>query len=171
MSDSEGVGTGALERALRADHPNVSWVDVSTVRETVERIASRVLQVLAALTAFVVAGGVLVLLAALLSGRYYRRREAALLRTLGARGRRVRAVFMVEYAALGALAGLAGLLLGAGGGILLLHFGFDLAGTVPWLRLAAVWAGTVVLVVAAGWLTAGPVLRAPPVVVLREAEG
>ena len=159
---------GRLQDTLRVQVPNVSVLDVSAVRETVERVSGQVLRVLRALAGFATAGGFLVLFAALLTGRFRRRRESALLKTLGARAPTVRGVLLVEYAVLGGVGAAAGLLLGAGGGIVLLARLFESTGLVPWGTLAATWMGLVVLTVAAGWSVSGPVLREPPLVVLRD---
>jgi putative ABC transport system permease protein len=157
-----------LQGRLMDEAPNVSLLDVSAVRETVERVSRRAVQVLAALAAFATAGGFLVLFAALLTGRFRRRRESALLKTLGARGGTVRAVLLVEYATLGGVGVAAGLLLGAGGGLLLLAQVFQVPAGVPWGTLIGLWGGLVLLTVLAGWSVSGPVLREPPLVVLRD---
>ncbi len=160
-----------LRERIARDAPNVSFLDVSALRDTLERVARRVVLLFRSLAGFVLAGGFLVLLASLLTTRYLRRREGAILRTLGARGATVRGASLAEYDLLGVEAGGAGLLIGAGGGTLLLWWRFDGAGAVPWGVLGAVWAGVVLLTVAAGWLVTGPVLRSAPVLVLREGEG
>ncbi len=157
-----------LQGKLLDEAPNVSLLDVSAVRETVERVSRRAVQVLGALAAFATVGGFLVLFAALLTGRFRRRRESALLKTLGARGGTVRSVLLVEYATLGGVGVAAGLLLGAGGGMLLLSRVFQVEAGVPWDTLAGLWGGLVLLTVLAGWSVSGPVLREPPLVVLRD---
>jgi putative ABC transport system permease protein len=164
----DGDGAARIQDMLRAEVPNVSVLDVSAVRETVERVSGQVLRVLRALAGFATAGGFLVLFAALLTGRFRRRRESALLKTLGARTFTVRGVLLVEYAVLGAVGAAAGLLLGAGGGTILLARLFSSAPLVPWTTLGATWLGLVVLTVGAGWSVSGPVLREPPLVVLRD---
>ncbi len=166
-----GLSAGAVDEvhgALLDVAPNVSVLDVSALRETVERVSGRVVQVLRALAGFATAGGFLVLFAALLTGRFRRRRESALLKTLGARAPVVRGALLWEYAALGAVGATAGLLLGAGGGVVLLAQLFSVGSLVPWATLGWTWLGLVALTVAAGWSTSGPVLREPPLVVLRE---
>jgi putative ABC transport system permease protein len=162
-AEVDGVQEALLDRV-----PNVSVLDVSAIRATVERVSGRVVQVLRALAAFATAGGFLVLFAALLTGRFRRRKESALLKTLGARAPVVRGALLWEYAVLGAVGATAGLLLGAGGGVVLLAQVFSVGALVPWGTLLATWTGLVALTVGAGWSTSGPVLREPPLVVLRE---
>jgi len=157
-----------LQDALADVAPNVSVLDVSAVLETVVRVSQRVIRVLRALAAFATLGGFLVLFASLLTGRFRRRRESALLKTLGAQGRTIRGILLTEYAVLGAVGASAGLLLGAGGGGLLLSQVFKVPLDVPWLTLLGTWGGLVLLTVLAGWSISGPVLREPPLVVLRD---
>jgi putative ABC transport system permease protein len=157
-----------VQDRLMSEAPNVSMLDVSAVRETVERVSGRVVAVLRALAGIATAGGFLVLLAALLAGRFRRRRESALLKTLGARSRTIRGVLLVEYLVLGGIGAAGGMLLGAGGGVLLLARVLEAAPVVPWSTLGLTWVGLVVLTIGAGWSVSGPVLREPPLVVLRE---
>jgi putative ABC transport system permease protein len=159
---------GEIQDALRALAPNVSILDVSAIRETVERVSRQVVLVLRALAAFATGGGFLVLFAALLTGRFRRRRESALLKTLGARSGMIRGILLTEYALLGLVGAAAGLLLGAGGGSLLLRQVFDTPAPIPWASLASLGIGLVALTTVAGWSVSGPVLRETPLVVLRD---
>jgi putative ABC transport system permease protein len=156
-----------VQDAVLAAAPNVSILDVSAVRETVERVSGQVVAVLRALVALSTAGGFLVLFASLLAGRFHRRRESALLKTLGARSGTVRGVLLVEYAALGGVGAAVGLLLGALGGTLLLGLVFEATPLVPVGTLFLAWVGLAALAVGAGWSVSGPVLREPPLVLLR----
>ncbi len=169
-SPSDPSARDRLQSSLLGEFPNVSFLDISAVRETLTRIASRITLVLRAMAGFVVGAGLLVLLASLLTTRFSRRREGALLRTLGATRGVVHGVLLAEYMALGAIGGAAGLVLGAGGGVGLLRWGFELTGAVPWGALLGMWAAVLVLTVLVGWTVSGPILRDPPLVVLR-AEG
>jgi putative ABC transport system permease protein len=169
VRDVDPAQAMALQDAISADAANVSVLDVSAVLETVVRVSRRVLQVLRSLAVFATAGGFLVLFAALLTGRFRRRRESALLKTLGAQGRTIRGILLTEYAVLGAVGAGAGLLLGAGGGAILLRRLFEIPLETPWGLLGVTWGGLIALTVLAGWSVSGPVLREPPLVVLRDA--
>jgi len=161
--------TEALQQALRTEAPNVSLLDVSAIRATVERVSTQVLRVLRALAGFATAGGFLVLFASLLTGRYRRRRESALLKTLGARSGTIRGVLLVEYLLLGLVGSASGLLLGVGGGSLLLKQQFASVPVVPWGVLGATWGGLMLLTLLVGWSVSGPVLRETPMAVIRDA--
>jgi putative ABC transport system permease protein len=162
---------GRLQDALLAEAPNLSFLDVSVIRETVERISGQVIRVLRSLAAFATGAGFLVLFAALLSGRFRRRRESALLKTLGAGGATIRGTLLAEYVVLGAVGATSGLLLGVGGGMLALILVFETTPLLSFASLAGLWGGLVGLTVLAGWSVSGPVLREPPLVMLREVDG
>ncbi len=158
-----------VQEELLAGYPNVTFLDVTTVQETLERLSGDIALLLRSMAAFILAGGLLVLLASLLTTRFRRRQEAALLKTLGARASTVRGVLLAEYLALGAVGGLAGVLLGGVGGVLLLSELFELpvAGG-PWGTLLGLWGAVTLLAVLAGWSVSRPVLRSPAMAVLRE---
>jgi len=139
------------------------------VQETLERISGDLALLLRAMAGLILVGGVLVLLASLLTTRFRRRHESALLKTLGASAGTIRGVLLSEYAALGAIAGAAGVLLGGLGGYFVLRWLFNLpVGNGPWGALAGLWIGVTLLAVVVGWSVSRPVLRSPAISVLRE---
>ncbi len=156
-----------LQGGLLENFPNVSFLDISAVREVLGRMADRIALVLLLMGGFVTGAGFLVLLAALLTTRYRRRREGALLRTLGAGRGVIRGTLLAEYAGVGIVAGASGLLLGGVGGVLALRWGFDGATTFPWTSLLGVWGGVILLTIVVGWGVSGPILRATPMETLR----
>ncbi|MGD8708962.1 MAG: hypothetical protein PVF40_01130 [Ectothiorhodospiraceae bacterium] len=96
---------GLIAKLVR-EYPSVTPIDVSVILRTVRGIieqGSRVVELIALLT---LVAGVAVLLAALQITGEERRFESALLRALGATGRRVRAMARAEFLVVGALAGL-----------------------------------------------------------------
>jgi putative ABC transport system permease protein len=125
---------------------------------------SKVVSVLAGFTA---AAGLPILIGTLLNGRDQRLRESVLLRTLGASARQVRVILMVEYATLGALSALAGVLLAAAANAALALFVFDGA---PWpdpLLLVVAFAAATGLAVLGGLALSRGVCRYPPLEILR----
>ena len=76
---------------------------------------------------------------------------------------------LVEYAALGGLAGLTGVLLSVGGAWALSRFVFQVEFVLP-VTIIVVSLGTVsLLTMAIGWFGSRGVLDEPPLVILREA--
>jgi putative ABC transport system permease protein len=100
--------------------------------------------------------------------RFFRIHEVAVLRAIGARPRTVLAAVVLEYAALGALAGLIGVSLGSGATTAVLYF---VTGNFRWTFHAE---GAVVLIIATALIAGGvglcgsrTLLDAPPLEVLR----
>ncbi len=170
VSLSSGEDPGARQRiqdALLAEYPNVSFLDISLVRETLERLTGQVGLVFRAVAGFVLVGGITVLFASLLTSRFKRRRESALLKTLGASGSTIQGILVTEYAALGGIGAGSGLILGGLAGDLLLGWQFEMEGVVPWTMLLGLWVGILLLSVLVGLIVSGPVLRASPLASLR----
>jgi putative ABC transport system permease protein len=159
---------GEVQRQLVTRFPNVSSLDVDQVQETLASILGKVSAGVRLLALACALAGSLVLLGALSTSRHQRTRESALLRTLGARRGQVTGVLLAEYAALGTVAALAGLMLAGGAAAWIveatLGLGFDLQPA----SLFGVWLGVSALTVGVGFLTSLPVLRRPPLPVLRE---
>jgi putative ABC transport system permease protein len=153
---------------LIARFPNVAAVDLTLFQGTIDLVFSRVTLAIRFMALFSVAAGLLILVGALATSRLQRTREVVLLRTLGARTGQVRAVLFTEYAALGALAGLAGALLAGGGGWLAARFVFEVPFQNPVVPLAAFALGTALLTVLVGAGAGRALARRPPLEVLRE---
>jgi len=156
-----------IQRTLAIAFPNVTTIDLAAVQQTFERIIFRATLGIRFMGLFSVIGGILVLAGAIAASRYQRMRESVLLRTLGAQRTQIRAILLTEYAALGALAALAGGLLGLGAGWAIVRFVFEFEFTVPLLRIALVIGGTVLLAVLVGAAGSRPVVRNTPLEVLR----
>ena len=159
--------SGALQRALGQAYPTVSSVDATLIVQTLDAILDKVAFVVRFMAAFTVATGLLVLAGAILTGRFQRIQESVLLRTLGATRPQVRLILLVEYAALGVLAALTGMLLAMGGAGLLARFVFETPFRPDWVPILAMVVGVGALTVLIGWLGSRGVLSAPPLEVLR----
>lgn len=159
-----------LQTELVRAYPNVSVLDLATVQETVDRILGTVGRAIRFLALFAVVGGIAVLVGTLATSRFQRLREGALLKTLGGRGRQILTVFVTEYAALGTLAALAGILLGLSAAWGLVRYTFDAPFQVNAPPLVALFIGVVALTVVAGLLMSRTVLGRTPLDVLRQIE-
>jgi putative ABC transport system permease protein len=156
-----------LQRAVVERFPNVSAIDITLVLRTLDQILGKVAFVIRFMALFTVATGLVVLVAAILSGRWQRVRESILLRVLGASRRQVLRILLVEYAALGLLAAVTGVVLAFAGSAALALFVFRVP-FVPALGPAAAAVGLVTgLTVATGWLSSRGVTTHPPLEILR----
>lgn len=149
--------------------PNLTVVDVSAILRQFQSVLDQVIAAVQFVFLFALAAGLIVLYAALVATEAERRREAALLRALGARTRQVRAAYRVEFLLMGFTAGSLGSLAAIAIGQVLAFQVFRLA-IEPnyWLALLGP-AGGVALVMLNARLGLRAILTAPPSVTLREA--
>ena len=148
--------------------PNVTVIDVAAVLDQVRRIIQRVTQAIEYVFIFTVLAGLVVLYAAIHSTLDERMREAAILRTLGATKKQVWHGLIVEFAFLGAVAGLVAALTANVVGAVIADKAFHLAyGFAPSLWLMGLLIGAIVIGIA-GVLGTRGVLKQPPLTTLRE---
>jgi len=95
-------------------------------------------------------------------------REGVLLKTLGATRRQVRTILVAEYAALGVLGALTGLLLSFGGAWALAHYALEVTYVPALLPALAILAGMLALVLSIGVLAGREVYSGTPMDALRE---
>jgi putative ABC transport system permease protein len=113
--------------------------------------------------------GVPVLISAVAATRRERLREGVLLKVLGATKAQIGRIMLSEYAVLGMLGALAGMLLGVGGAWGLAHFQFKVPFVMTWgpaLGIAGLLLGITILV---GVLTGREVFRETPMAALRDS--
>ncbi|CAA9528631.1 MAG: ABC transporter, fused permease protein, partial [uncultured Thermoleophilia bacterium] len=158
-----------LQRASVARFPNVSSVDLSLVLETVDRIVSKVSVAIRFMALFSLALGVPVLFTAVAATRRQRVREGVLLRTLGATRAQVRKILLSEYALLGVLGSLTGMVLAFGGAWALVRFVFAGTFAPAWAPALAIAALMTALTLTIGLLSGRDVFRETPVAALRDA--
>jgi putative ABC transport system permease protein len=150
--------------------PNITALDVSALMAQVRAVIDRGSLAVEYVFLFTLGAGVLVLYAGIQAGAEGRRREAAILRTLGARRRQLLGAAAVEFSALGLLAGLLAALGAALTGTLVASQILDLDyGFSPWLWVIGV-GGSVLGIGGSGLLAAWPVALRPPLTSLRRAE-
>ncbi|TVR62671.1 MAG: FtsX-like permease family protein [Gemmatimonadales bacterium] len=157
-----------LQTRVATDFPNVTFLDLSTILDTLENLTARVAGVLQALSAVLLAVGGAVLVASLLATRFERRREAALLRILGSSAALLRRRSLVEFLVLGGIAAGVGIVLAVGAGAALLHWSFDGLRTIPWGILVVLGIAVPVVAAVVGRAVVGDSVRVSPLELLRE---
>jgi putative ABC transport system permease protein len=157
-----------LQRDVVTRFPNVASVDLSLVQRTVGRIVERVSLAVRFLGAFCLAMGVPVLFSAVAATRRDRLRDAVLLKVLGATRGQVIRILLAEYAALGVLGSLAGMVLSFGGAWALAHYVFRQPFRPDWLAALGVAGLMTLLTVAIGLLTGRDAYRETPMAAIRE---
>lgn len=157
-----------LLEALVERLPNVTAVDVERQLARVREVLGGVVQAVRVMGLACLAAGVLVLLGMGLASGAARRRDAALLRVLGARAATLEGAVLVEFAALGMAAGGLGVGLALPLTAALLRSFMDLDLVVQGAPLGAVVLLLGVLGAAAGWAACRGATRVEPLRVLRQ---
>jgi putative ABC transport system permease protein len=147
--------------------PNLLVIDVAAVLAQVQRVMDQVVKAIEFVFLFSIAAGLLVLFAALGATHDEREFDAAVLRTLGASGRQLRAILAAEFALIGALAGLLAALGASAIGYVLADRVLNLPYSInPRVWLVGFLIGAVGVTIA-GLLGTAKVLRTPPMQVFR----
>lgn len=158
---------GELQRALYAAYPTVTVINVAQALETVRSVVIQISYVIQFLAAFSIFAGIIILASSIAGTRYRRIREVVVLKTLGATRARIATVFSIEFAVLGLVAGVVGILFANIIARLLLK-SLTVNYTVRWGWTFTALLGTAVLTVVTGWMASHRILGQKPLEVLRE---
>lgn len=158
---------GELQRAMFTSYPTVTVINVAQALESLRSILLQVTLVIEFLAGFSIFAGLVILASSIAGTRYRRIREVVVLKTLGGTRRRIAAIFSVEFAMLGLVAGLVGVVFANLVAKYVLKQ-MTLPWTIPWGMSAVALALTALLTVAAGWAASFRVLGQKPLEVLRE---
>ena len=158
-----------LRDAIR-QFPSITVLDVRALMNQVRDIMDRATLAVEYVFLFTLAAGLTVLFAAIQSTRQLRRRESAILRTLGAARLQVIKGLVTEFAVMGGLAGLLASLGATVVGMILAAQIFDL----PYRPDPLLWVigigGGAVGIALAGWLGTRSALRQPPLSTLGQGQ-
>lgn len=165
---NDDASRARLQRDAVQRFPNVSTIDLSLIENAVGKILDRVSLAVRFMALFSVVTGVLVLISAVAASRRQRVRESVLLKTLGATRAQIVRMLFTEYALLGAIGSVAGILLAVGGGWAAVHFIFKTPFVIAPLSLLYVAAATMLLTIVTGLFAARDVFAATPMTALRE---
>ena len=152
---------------LVAAYPNLTVIDVASILRQFKSVMDQLALAVQFIFAFSLVAGLAVLYTALESTHDEREYEIAVLRTLGARNRQLRAALAAEFAVLGAIAGVVA---GVGAALiswLLGHFVFQLPYTPAWLVLPAGMLGGILGITLAGLAGTARTFRVPALQSLR----
>ena len=158
---------GRLLRAVTDALPNVTGIPLAEVLRSVAALLSRIDAALLATGSLTLIAGALVLAGTVAAGQQRRRREAVILKTLGASRAQILIAWLAEFGSLGLAAGAIAALIGTGASYGVLRFILDvdwvfLPGPLLWPLFGAV---ALILLFGAGTLAAtlgsrpGPLLR------------
>ncbi len=157
-----------VQQAVVAAFPNVTAINIGDMLDSFARILDRLALAIRAIAVFCILAGAIVLAAALAATRYRRLYESVVLKALGATRGLVAQAFAVEYALLGAAAGLIGTALASLLSWAVLRFILeDVTWTLQPDVLAAGFILTVLLSLVVGFLSTFRLLGQRPLAVLR----
>jgi putative ABC transport system permease protein len=158
-----------LQRAVVRRYPNISSLDLSLIQNTISNVLGKVTSAIRFMAVVCLAFGIPVLFSAVAATRRERLREGVLLKTLGATRRQVGRIMLAEYALLGVLGSLAGVLLSVAGAWMLMKFVFETSfspAIAPVLVVAGLMTAVAIII---GLATGREVFRETPMAALREA--
>jgi putative ABC transport system permease protein len=159
-----------LQRDVVRTYPNVSSLDLTAVQRTVANVIGKVTTAVRFMALHSLALAIPVLFSAVAATRRDRLREGVLLKTLGATRRQVGRIMLAEYAVLGVLGSVTGVVLSLAAAWALVRFVFEVPSFIPAAAPAlAVAAAMVGLAVTIGILTGREVFAQTPITALRDA--
>ncbi len=164
-------GTNAVARLQRAAvdrFPNVSSIDLTLILQTVGKVVRKVSVAIRFLAVFSLAMGVPVLFSAVAATRRERVREGVLLKTLGATRRQIGRILLAEYALLGLLGSLTGMVLSFGGTWALAHWMFETPYRPAWQAALMIALLMTAVTVTIGLLSGRDVFRETAMEALRQ---
>ncbi len=103
-----------LQHAVVKALPNITAISTRDIVNTVESTVSKLTTLVDFMSGFAIAAGLFILSGSIASTKYRRLRESAVLKILGARRKIVASILGFEYATLGIIAALVGILLAQG---------------------------------------------------------
>ena len=158
----------ALQSAVVAAFPNVTAINIGEVLSAFARVLDRLSLAIRTVALFCLVAGALVMAAALAATRYRRLYEAVILKALGATRALIARSFAAEYALLGCVAGVIGILLASAFSWAILRFVLELPWSLEPSLLALGFASTVLLTLLVGFLSTFRILGQPPLSALRQ---
>jgi putative ABC transport system permease protein len=159
---------GPVQRDIVRAYPNVASIDLTLIRKTISDISNRATLAIRFLTLFSLAMGVPVLFSAVAATRRERVREGVLLKTLGATRRQIGRILFSEYALLGILGSVSGMLLSMGGAWAIMKWVFDRPFAPALLESAGIALAMLALAVSIGLMSGRDVFKETAMVALRE---
>jgi putative ABC transport system permease protein len=163
----EGDELARFQQAVVRDFPNISLIDLSLVLSTINAIFDKVGAVVRFLVLFSLLTGLIVLTGTVVNSRFSRIREYVLLRTLGASGKQILRITLIEYAYLGLFSTITGLLLAFISGFIVCTWFFEVKLRADFAQLGLLTFAIVLITTVIGWFNSRSVLRVNPIESIR----
>jgi putative ABC transport system permease protein len=157
-----------VDELIRARFPSLAVVTAQEIEEVINDLSRDTKRLAWIVAAFWVAAGVAILITLVAASRSQRLREAGVLSALGATPKMLARIYTVEFALIGAIAGIIGSAAACGFASMLLgliFYRWEIA--IGWPVVAGAVLCSVVLSTLAGWLPTFSLIRQKPMNVLR----
>lgn len=158
----------AFQRDAYHAFPTVTVINAADVMSIVQEVVDQAALVIRFISAFAILAGAIILASTVAGTRLRRTRESAVLKTIGARRGTLISIFSVEFAILGAVAGIMGAAMATLFARGLLYRFLDARFEIEALPSAITIAMTTLLAVIAGWAASLRILKQRPLEVLRD---
>jgi len=149
-------------------YPNISVVDLGMILSTLNGILTKVSYIIKFMAGFSILTGLIVLISSLLLSKFQRIKESVLLRTLGASKSQILKINATEYALLGGLAALTGIVISIIASYLLATRQFELDYSLNWLPIVLIFLFVTTMTIMIGLLNSREVVQKSPLEVLRK---
>ncbi len=163
--------TASYRNEVVKTFPNVSLIDLGSILATLNDILSKVSYIIKFMAGFSILTGFLVLLSSLILSKFQRVKESVLLRTIGASRRQIFRINLVEYALLGSLSAMTGIVLALIASFLLAKFMFEIDYSILWTPIVLMFVIVTALTMFIGLMNSREVLNKSPLEVLRKEVG
>jgi len=159
-----------LQHAVVKALPNITALSTRDIINTIESTVSKLTTLVDFMSGFAIAAGLFILSGSIASTKYRRLRESAVLKILGAKRKMVASILGFEYATLGIIAALVGILLAQGFSWAIMKY--MIKSTWHWQPEILAWAFCfgVLLTVITGILSSLDVINDKPLKTIRETE-
>jgi putative ABC transport system permease protein len=157
----------AVTKALGRDFPDVNVISVREQLEAATELFDRLALAIRGAAAVAALAGLLVLTGAIAAGAQARAREATILKVLGASRIQILSAYVLEYGAVGLIAGVTGVALGGLAAWPVVTQVFKADWAVDWSGVAALVMGAAVLAGLGGLLASLQALAKSPAATLR----
>ncbi|MFI5304758.1 MAG: ABC transporter permease [Nitrospiria bacterium] len=119
------------QREVVKAFPNVTVINVRHILDTLREIMGKILITVQIMGGFTVAAGLVVLAGSMAATRYFRLKEAVILKMLGASRQKIAHIFIVEYTLMGFFAGCIGVFMGLILSLIFLKFILEIEWRIP----------------------------------------
>ena len=155
---------------LVKQHPSVSAIDITAIMMQIKDLISKAAMAIQAIFGFTLISGIIVLFAALQSQRAERRRELAILKTIGASRKQLKKTILTEFALVGGIAGLLAGTFAMLASNIAAYSLFDLQPTFNFFLIILGVLSGALLVGIAGYINLRPLLQVAPAMLFQEHE-